>query len=180
MNEKWAATSLAHAALARNSSNVTDAYPREAQSFPRNSVHKAVSRREEAITKRIRVAAGILRDADNRVLLAERLGDPSFAGLWEFPGGKIDSGETSGIALKRELREELGIEIGAFQRMLEVQHDYADRHVNIEFFLVSNWLGTPSGLQGQKLKWVQVELLDETMLLPADGPVVTALQKLDA
>jgi 8-oxo-dGTP diphosphatase len=64
--------------------------------------------------------------------------------------------------------------------MLEVQHDYADRHVSIEFFLVSSWLGTPSGLQGQKLKWVQVDLLDETMLLPADGPVIAALQKLDA
>jgi 8-oxo-dGTP diphosphatase len=139
-----------------------------------------VSQCEEVITERIHVAAGILRDADNRVLLAERLGDQSFAGLWEFPGGKLDSGETSGIALKRELREELGIEIGVFQQLIEVQHDYADRHVNIEFFLVNNWLGTPSGLQGQELKWVQVGLLDETKLLPADGPVVTALQKLDA
>ena len=137
-----------------------------------------MSQDEEAITKRIHVAAGILCDADNRVLLAERLGDPSFAGLWEFPGGKIDAGETSAIALKRELREELGIEVGAFQRMLEVQHDYADRHVKIEFFLVSNWLGTTSGLQGQKLKWVLVDLLDATVLLPADGPAVTALQKL--
>ena len=120
-----------------------------------------------------------MRDADNRVLLAERLGDPSFAGLWEFPGGKIDAGETSGNALKRELREELGIDIVAFHPMLEVQHDYADRHVNIDFFLISNWLGTPSGLQGQELKWVQVELLDEAMLLPADGPVISALQKMD-
>ena len=173
MKGKWAATNLARAALARNSSNVTDA-------CPNNSVYKVVSRGEDAITKRIHVAAGILCDADNRVLLTERLGDPLFAGLWEFPGGKIEAGETSGIALKRELREELGIDIGAFQHILEVQHDYADRHVNIEFFLVSNWLGIPSGLQGQKLKWVQVDLLDETMLLPADGPVIAALQKLDA
>jgi 8-oxo-dGTP diphosphatase len=138
-----------------------------------------LTRGEDAITRRIHVAAGILRDADNRVLLAERLGDPTFVGLWEFPGGKIDTGETSGIALKRELREELGIDIVAFQQLLEVQHDYADRRVNIEFFLISHWLGTPSGLQGQELKWVQVELLDEAMLLPADGPVIAALQKLD-
>jgi 8-oxo-dGTP diphosphatase len=116
-----------------------------------------------------------LRDRDDRVLLTERLGDPEFAGLWEFPGGKIDTGETPDDALQREIREELGVDIRSFNHLLQVRHDYADRCVNIDFYLVNDWLGKPSGLQGQKLQWLQVELLDEAMLLPADGPVISAL-----
>lgn len=118
-----------------------------------------------------------MRDADDCVLLAERLGDPVFDGLWEFPGGKIDADETPDMALKRELREELGIEIGSFRHMLQVSHDYDDRCVKIDFFLVNDWLGEPSGLQGQKLKWIHVDVLDERMLLPADGPVLIELSK---
>lgn len=135
-------------------------------------------RDEITIANRLHVAAGILRDADDRVLLAERLGDPTFAGLWEFPGGKIDADETPDMALARELREELGIDIGSYRHMLQVRHDYDDRCVKIDFFLINDWLGEPSGLQGQKLKWVRVDLLDKRMLLPADGPVLIELGKL--
>ena len=130
-----------------------------------------------AITDRIHVAAGILCDADGCVLLTERVGDVAFAGQWEFPGGKIDSGETSEMALQRELREELGIEIAAGQLFQNVQHDYPDRQVNIDFFLVTQWTGKPSGLQGQKLKWLRIELLDEQSVLAADVPVIVALQQ---
>ncbi len=81
------------------------------------------------------------------------------------------------MALQRELREELGIEVAAVELFQSVQHDYPDRQVMIEFFLVSHWTGEPSGLQGQRLKWVSIELLDEQSLLAADAPVVIALQK---
>jgi len=89
------------------------------------------------ITDRIQVVAGILRDGESRVLIAERLGDRVFRDLWEFPGGKIDAGETPGAALQRELDEELGIEIVSFDHFQRIRHDYADRQVLIDFFLVS-------------------------------------------
>lgn len=124
------------------------------------------------------MVAGIFRDADGRVLIAERLGDASFAGLWEFPGGKIDSGETRDDALRRELKEELGIEIVSFEHFKNIEHDYPDRRVSIDFFLVSHWLGSPAGLQGQGLRWIPIDQLEEKSLLPADVPVVRALQLL--
>ena len=126
---------------------------------------------------RIRVAAGILCDADGRILITERLGDVSFAGLWEFPGGKIEAGEKPAAALERELMEELGVEIVSFKHFQCVDHEYPDRHVIIDFFLVSHWLGAPSGLHGQRLKWLPIESLDENVLLPADAPVVRALHE---
>ena len=124
------------------------------------------------------MVAGIFRNADGHVLIAERLGDASFAGLWEFPGGKIDAGETRDDALRRELKEELGVEIVSFQHFQSLEHDYPDRRVSIDFFLVSHWLGQPSGLQGQGLRWISIDQLDEKILLPADVPVVRALHLL--
>lgn len=109
--------------------------------------------------------------------MTERIGDVAFTGLWEFPGGKIDAGETAEMALQRELREELGIEIAAVELFQSIQHDYPDRQVEIDFFLVAHWIGEPTGLQGQKLKWLRIDLLDEQHLLAADAPVVIALQK---
>lgn len=130
------------------------------------------------ITDRVQVVAGILRDDDACVLIAERLGDSAFVDLWEFPGGKIEAGEAPEEALRRELKEELGIEIVSFAHFQCIRHDYADRQVLIDFFLVSQWLGQPLGLQGQGLRWIPIEQLQEEVLLPADGPVVSALQAL--
>jgi 8-oxo-dGTP diphosphatase len=122
------------------------------------------------------VAAGILCDAEGRVLITERVGDAAFAGLWEFPGGKIDTGETAEMALSRELNEELGIGVDSFERFKNIRHDYPDRCVDIDFFLVNRWTGEPRGLQGQKLQWVPVDTLDEAILLPADAPLVRMLK----
>ena len=80
-----------------------------------------------------RVAAGILRDRSGRVLIAERTGDHLFAGLWEFPGGKLKEGEESLSALSRELGEELGIEIVDQALFMSLEHDYPDRSVSIDF-----------------------------------------------
>ena len=122
------------------------------------------------------VAAGILCDAAGRVLIAERVGGGVFNGMWEFPGGKIAAGESSAEALSRELAEELGIEVTACASFMNLRHEYDDRSVMIEFFLVSDWNSEPVGREGQALRWVPRESLDASELLPADVPVVEALQ----
>jgi 8-oxo-dGTP diphosphatase len=124
----------------------------------------------------LHVAAGILRDSSGRILITERLCDGPFDGLWEFPGGKIADGETSIQALIRELTEELGIAVAMCQPFMELHHEYPDRIVDIEFFVVTSWSGTPAGLEGQGLRWVLPSDLDPDILLPADVPVLEALQ----
>ena len=123
------------------------------------------------------VAAGILCDPEGRVLIAERVGDGPFHGLWEFPGGKIDTDETAIEALSRELAEELGIEITCCASFMNLRHEYDDRIVTIEFFIVSDWKSDPVGREGQALRWVPRERLDAEELLPADVPVIEALQQ---
>ena len=126
--------------------------------------------------KHFDVAAGILCDEAGRVLIAERLGGGPFQGLWEFPGGKITQGESAPQALSRELAEELGIEVTECASFMNLRHEYADRVVTIEFFIVSDWNSDPVGREGQQLRWVPKESLDADELLPADVPVVEALK----
>ncbi len=128
--------------------------------------------------KHFHVAAGILRNAAGRILITERRCDGPFAGLWEFPGGKIGADETSDDALKRELAEEIGIEVTASQPYMDLHHEYPDRTVDLEFFLVTAWRGEPQGLESQGLRWVSPSELDVDELLPADAPVVSALSSL--
>ena len=122
------------------------------------------------------VAAGILRNSAGEVLIAERICDGSFNGLWEFPGGKIEATETSVAGLRRELREELGVQVTTAEPFMNLSHEYGDRTVDLEFFLVNEWGGDPDGLEGQRLRWVNVAQLSEAELLPADAPVVQALR----
>ena len=127
------------------------------------------------MTARYHVAAGILRDAAGRVLITERLCDGPFNGLWEFPGGKITAGESPLDALRRELQEELGIEVLDSAHYMALHHEYPDRVVDLEFFLVTDWRGEPAGQESQGLRWVRVLDLDASELLPADAPIVEAL-----
>jgi len=124
------------------------------------------------------VAAGILCDSSGRVLVAERLGDGPFHGMWEFPGGKIGPDETAPEALSRELAEELGIEVTVCASFMNLRHEYDDRTVTIEFFIVSDWNCEPVGREGQALRWVEREQLHAVDLLPADEPVIEALKQL--
>lgn len=126
----------------------------------------------------LQVAAGILMDETGRVLITERLCDGPFNGLWEFPGGKIRSDETSLEALTRELAEEIGIDVTKSRFFMRLRHEYSDRSVEIEFFLISDWQSEPVGREGQQLRWVDHKSLDSVELLPADVPVVEAIRNL--
>lgn len=96
--------------------------------------------------------------------------------FWEFPGGKLASGESAADALRRELAEELGIEITSFEHFCSLEHDYPESRVAIEFFLVSAWEGMPSGAEGQDLEWRRPLDVATEMLLPADVPVLARLR----
>ena len=128
----------------------------------------------QAELKRFEVVAGILLDADGRVLITERVGDGPFHGLWEFPGGKIDVDESLEAALRRELNEELGVDTIASAHFMRLDHTYPDRHVSIDFYLVTEWMNEPVALEGQRMRWVAIGELDADILLPADLPVVEA------
>ena len=126
------------------------------------------------------VAAGVLIDADGRVLLTSRPEGKSFAGMWEFPGGKLAPDESPEQALVRELREELGITtaIGCLSPLSFVSHAYDDFHLLMPVFACRVWNGTPMAHEGQKLAWVTLREMERYELLPADRPLATRLREL--
>ena len=123
----------------------------------------------------ISVAAGVLQDKHGQVLISQRLPGTHQAGAWEFPGGKIDVGETPLAALTRELTEELGIVITAAAPLTRFTHRYADRTVVLDVWRVTAYDGMPRGLEGQPIRWAAPENLFEQGLLSADRPIVDAL-----
>ena len=124
----------------------------------------------------VRVVAAALFDADGRVLIAQRLPGKHMAGRWEFPGGKIDSGETEREALQRELHEELGVDVLDATRVLELTHDYPERRVHLALWHVRQYRGEAHGRDGQALKWVRPAELADVDLLEADQPITEWLQ----
>ncbi len=124
----------------------------------------------------IHVVAGAVIDATGRVLIAQRPSGKHLAGGWEFPGGKLEPGEARASGLARELKEELGIEIRNPRPLIRVRHAYPYGEVLIDMWVVKSYSGEPRGLDGQALKWLSQEELEEAELLPADGPIVRALR----
>ena len=124
------------------------------------------------------VAAVALIDADGRVLLARRPEGKSMAGLWEFPGGKVEPGETPEAALIRELHEELGIDTWAscLAPLSFASHGYPDFHLLMPLFACRRWQGTPQSREGQALKWVRPESLRDYPMPPADLPLIPILR----
>ncbi len=123
----------------------------------------------------VRVAAAVILRRDGAVLLAQRLAGTPFAGYWEFPGGKLEPGETAAQALRRELREELGIEITLAAPWLTQRYAYPHAHVELEFFRVYAWQGEPYGRDGQSIAWQTAGAVDVGPLLPANSAVLRAL-----
>ncbi len=127
----------------------------------------------------IHVVAAVITDARGRVLLNRRTENRDMAGLWEFPGGKREAGETSEQALVRELREELGIEAQVGDWLMDVPQLYPDKHLRLEVRHVRSWKGTPRGREGQAITWVAPDKLTRYSMPPADLPVVAALRHPD-
>lgn len=123
------------------------------------------------------VAACALIDADNRVLIAQRPEGKAMAGLWEFPGGKVDATELPEAALIRELQEELGIVVKAdcLAPLTFASHAYADFHLLMPLYICRRWEGTPTSREGQALKWVRANSLRDYPMPAADIPLIPHL-----
>jgi len=130
--------------------------------------------------KVVLVAACALIDADHRVLLAERPEGKPMAGLWEFPGGKVEPGETPEATLIRELHEELGIAVKAdcLAPLTFASHAYEVFHLLMPLYVCRRWEGTVSAQEGQKLAWIKPRELRNYAMPPADLPLIPALIEL--
>jgi 8-oxo-dGTP diphosphatase len=131
-------------------------------------------------TTLVLVAACALVDTDGRVLIAQRPSGRSMAGLWEFPGGKIEAGERPEHTLIRELREELGIIVSepCLAPLTFASHAYPDFHLLMPLFVCRRWEGTPTALEGQALKWVKPNQLKDFPMPPANLPLISHLMTL--
>lgn len=128
--------------------------------------------------KIVLVSAVALIDVDGRILLAQRPEGKSMAGLWEFPGGKVEPGETPENALIRELHEELGIETwdSCLAPLSFASHGYDDFHLLMPLYACRKWQGTPQPKEGQRLAWVRANALRDYPMPPADIPLIPILR----
>ena len=126
------------------------------------------------------VAACALIDADKRVLIAKRLEGRPMAGLWEFPGGKVEEGETPEDTVIRELFEELSVRITkpCLAPLSFASHDYLEFHILLALFVCRRWEGTPVPREAQEIKWVRANRLRDFPMPPADAPLISHLADL--
>lgn len=134
----------------------------------------------EAGKKILLVAACALLDQDGRILLAQRPEGKSLAGLWEFPGGKVEQGETPEETLVRELDEELGVKtkVACLAPLTFASHTYETFHLLMPLYVCRRYEGIPHGREGQALKWVKPQALRDYPMPPADEPLIPFLQDL--
>lgn len=125
----------------------------------------------------IEVAAGILVDSQERVLLIQRLPGKHLAGLWEFPGGKLEPGETAEQALVRELDEELGVEALTATPLISVPWYYPEKSVLLHAWRITAWRGEVTAREGNPMRWVAVGDLDVAVMPAADVPIVEVLRR---
>ena len=125
--------------------------------------------------REITVVAAVIRDSEDRVLLTQRPTDRHMGGLWEFPGGKIDDGEGPAEALRRELDEELGIEVEVEQPVTFAVHEETGLRILLLFYSARILSGTPHGHEGQPVRWVPVSELLSYPTPPADAQLVSRL-----
>ncbi|MBX6425796.1 MAG: 8-oxo-dGTP diphosphatase MutT [Variibacter sp.] len=126
------------------------------------------------------VAACALVDVDGRVLISQRPANKAMAGLWEFPGGKVEKGERPEDALIRELKEELGITVreACLAPLAFASHSYPDFHLLMPLYVCRRWEGIPTPREGQRLAWVRPNRLRDYAMPPADEPLVAHLMAL--
>ncbi|MBV1787098.1 Nudix family hydrolase [Marinobacterium sp. D7] len=127
-------------------------------------------------TKLIHVAAAIIVDSQGRILIAKRDASQHQGGLWEFPGGKVESGEPVELALRRELDEELGIQVEHARPQIRITHHYPDKSVLLDVWRVERFGGEAHGREGQPIRWVEPGALVDYQFPAANGPIVAAAQ----
>ena len=125
--------------------------------------------------KILNIAVGIIRNAQGEIFITRRAADAHMANKWEFPGGKIESGESPEQALTRELQEEVGISITGSSLFDKLEYQFPDRHITLWFFLVESWEGEPWGKEGQPGRWLHQQALIADEFPPANEPVITRL-----
>jgi 8-oxo-dGTP diphosphatase len=131
---------------------------------------------QKTVAVPIDVAVGILMKSNGDVLLAQRPPSKPYAGYWEFPGGKVEAGESILDALKREFAEELGLKVRTAEPWCGVEHVYPHAHVRLHFYISRDWLGEPQSLEGQAFAWQGA--VDVEPLLPATIPLIEWLDKI--
>jgi 8-oxo-dGTP diphosphatase len=124
----------------------------------------------------LHVAVGVIRGSDGRVLVARRRHDQHQGGHWEFPGGKVEHGESAADALSRELWEELGIEVVAAVPLMLLEHRYADLWVQLDVWCVDEFRGQPQPREGQPLEWRTLDALDATDFPVANRAIIDRLR----
>ena len=132
-------------------------------------------------SKQLHVAVGVIVDGANNILIALRPEDAHQGGLWEFPGGKVEQGESVKQALARELSEELGLQLESCRPLIEIQHDYSDKSVLLDVWWVEAFSGDclegSEGREGQPIKWVGAAALSDYSFPPANQAIITAVQQ---
>jgi 8-oxo-dGTP diphosphatase len=128
---------------------------------------------------RVHVAVGVIRNPAGEILISKRHLESHQGGLWEFPGGKVEAGETVIEALQRELLEELGIRFADARPLLEIEHDYSDKAVCLDVWLVDTFSGCAEGREGQPLAWVKPARLHTYEFPAANHPIIAACLALE-
>ncbi len=127
------------------------------------------------MAQQVHVAVAVITNGSGEILIAKRPQHVHQGGLWEFPGGKVEEGENLQTALKRELYEELGVELIASQPLLEIHHDYSDKKVFLDVWRVTEFAGEAYGREQQPIRWVTVEALAEYDFPEANQPIINTL-----
>ena len=130
-----------------------------------------------AAKKSVRVAVGVIENTQGEIFICRRHANQHQAHKWEFPGGKVESGETEEQALARELAEEVGITVLACEPFMQIEHDYGDKQVTLAIHKVTGFSGEPHGLEGQPCRWVAVSELEQYDFPEANGPIVAKLRE---
>jgi 8-oxo-dGTP diphosphatase len=128
------------------------------------------------VKQQIHVAAGVILNGQRHVLLALRPKEKHKGGLWEFPGGKVEAGESVQQALARELLEEINLVVLDVAPFLVIDHDYGDKQVKLDVWLVKRFSGTPHGSEGQQIAWVDIADLHSYQFPEANAGIVIALR----
>jgi len=118
------------------------------------------------------VAVGIVIDPDQRILISKRPAHKIKGGFWEFPGGKIEDGETPGEALTRELQEEIGIRVLECEKLMQYHHAYEAYHALLEVYIVKRYEGVPQSLENQEIQWISDSQFSDFMFLEANNKII--------